>query len=130
MMLAMHSAFVGADTVDTCLRHPQRAAAALKHFDRTMRIGPKAFSWFIYRVTNPALRDMFMGPRNIFRVKEALLSVLAGDVFGKTPIQRPLWIFKGLYYGASLLNFKRTINAWRMRKHNIRAVDEAGAAVN
>lgn len=130
VMLAMNSAFIGADTVDTCLRHPERAAAALKHFDRMMRIGPKEFSWFIYRVTNPALRDMFMAPRNIFRVQEALLSVLAGDVFGTTPIRRPLWIFKGLYYGASLLNFRRTINAWRMRKRNIRAVEEAGIAVN
>ena len=130
VMLAMHSAFVGADTVDICLREPQRAAAALKHFDRTMRRGPKAFSWFIYRVTNPALRDMFMGPRNIFRVKEALLSVLAGDVFGNTPIQRPLLMFKGLYYGASLLHLKRTTQAWWRRKHNIRAVDEPGAALH
>ena len=128
VMLAMHSAFVGADTVDACLRQPQQAAAALKKFDRLMRIGPKEFSWFIYRVTNPALRDMFMAPRNIFRVQEALLSVLAGDVFGKTPIQRPLRIFKGLYYGASLINFRRTLQAWRARKNNIRAVDESGAA--
>ncbi|MBT9611726.1 MAG: tryptophan 7-halogenase [Burkholderiales bacterium] len=130
VMLAMHSAFVGADTADICLRHPQQAAAALKKFDHTMRIGPKAFSWFIYRVTNPTLRNMFMGPRNIFRVQEALLSVLAGDVFGKTPIRGPLLLFKGLYYAASLLNFRRTLQAWRMRKHNIRVVDEAGTAVN
>ena len=130
VMLAMQSAFVGADAVDTCLRHPQQAAAALKRFDDTMRMGPKAFSWFIYRVTNPTLRNMFMGPRNIFRVKEALLSVLAGDVYGKTPIRGPLLLFKGLYYAASLLNFRRTLKAWRMRKHNIRVVDDAGAAMN
>ena len=130
VMLAMHSAFVGADTVDICLRHPKQAAAALKKFDSTMRIGPKAFSWFIYRVTNPTMRNMFMGPSNIFRVKEALLSVLAGDVFGKTPIHRPLLIFKGLYYALSLFNFRRTLKAWRIRKHNIRAVDETGAAVS
>jgi flavin-dependent dehydrogenase len=130
VMLAMHSAFVGADTVDACLRHPQQAAAALKKFDTSMRLGPKAFSWFIYRVTNPTMRNMFMEPRNIFRVKEALLSVLAGDVFGKTPIHRPLLLFKGLYYAASLLNFKRTLKAWRMRKHNIRVVGETGAATD
>lgn len=130
VMLAMHSAFVGADTVDICLRHPKQAAAALKKFDSTMRIGPKAFSWFIYRVTNPTMRNMFMGPSNIFRVKEALLSVLAGDVFGKTPIHGPLLLFKGLYYASSLLNFRRTLKAWRIRKHNIRAVDGTGAAVN
>ena len=59
---------------------------------------------------NPAMRDMFMGPRNIFRVKEALLSVLAGDVFGTTPIRGRLLVFKGLYYATSLLNFRRTVN--------------------
>jgi len=130
VMLAMNSAFVGADTVDTCLRHPRHAAAALKKFDRAMRIGPKAFSWFIYRVTNPTMRNMFMGPSNIFRVKEALLSVLAGDVYGNTPIHRPVLLFKGLYYAASLLNFRRTLKAWRMRKRNIRVVDETGAAMS
>ena len=130
VMLAMNSGFVGADTVDTCLRHPQQAAIALKKFDHAMRIGPREFSWFIYRVTNPTMRNMFMGPRNIFRVQEALLSVLAGDVFGKTRIYRPLLIFKGLYYMASLFNLGRTLKAWQMRKHNIRVVDEAGAAVN
>ena len=130
VMLAMNSAFVGADTVDTCLRQPQQAAAALKKFDHTMRAGPKEYSWFIYRVTNPTLRNMFMGPSNIFRVKEALLSVLAGDVFGKTPIRRPVLIFKGLYYAISLLNFRRAIQAWRRRKSNIRVVDEASVAVN
>jgi flavin-dependent dehydrogenase len=130
VMLAMQSAFAGADTVDTCLRYPQRSAAALKKFDRTMRLGPEAFSWFIYRVTNPTMRDMFMQPRNVLRVKEALLSVLAGDIYRKTPIGGPLLLFKGLYYATSLLNFRRTLTAWRMRKRNIRAVDEIGAAMN
>ena len=130
VMLAMQSAFVGAETVDTCLQNPRKAASALKKFDRMMRIGPKEFSWFIYRVTNPTLRNMFMGPRNIFRVQEALLSVLAGDVFGKTRLRAPLLFFKLLYYTFSLINFKRTVQAWRMRRHNIRSVDDVGAAIN
>ena len=130
VMLAMQSAFVGAETVDVCLRQPERAAAALTKFDRMMRMGPKEFSWFIYRVTNPALRNMFMAPNNIFRVKEALLSVLAGDVFGHTPIRRPLFAFKTIYYLTSLFNLKRTLQAWRRRQYNIRVVDEANAVVN
>ena len=130
VLLAMQSAFSGADAVDTCLRHPRQAAAALKKFDRTMRIGPKEFSWFIYRVTNPALRNMLMKPRNYFRVREALLSVLAGDLFGKTRIWAPLLIFKGFYYATSIFNFRRTLEASRMRKHNIRVVDEPGATAN
>jgi flavin-dependent dehydrogenase len=130
VMLAMNSAFIGSETVDTCLRRPEQAAAALKHFDRTMRIGPKRFSWFIYRVTNPTMRNLFMGPRNLFRMQEALLSVLAGDVFGKTPIGMPLLAFKSLYYGISLLNLKRTLTAWRNRKNNIRPVEAVEGSVN
>ena len=128
VMIAMQSAFVGADTVDVCLRHPEQAATALKKFDKMMKVGPREFSWFIYRVTNPTLRNMFMEPRNFFRVKEGLLSVLAGDVYGNTPIHGRLWIFKAIYYVVSLLNPGRTFKAWQMRKHNIRVVDKVAVS--
>jgi flavin-dependent dehydrogenase len=125
VMLAMQGGFMAADTVDTCLRQPAKAAAALSDFDRRVRLGPREFSWFIYRVTNPAMRDMFMAPRNIWRVKEALLSMLAGDIYGKTPIWRSLAALKGIFYIASLMNFKRSWQAMRLRKANIRVVDVA-----
>ena len=129
-MFAMQSGFAGADAVDACLRQPARAKAALQHFDQTMRVGPKVFSWFIYRVTNPALRNMFMAPSNPFRIKEAVLSVLAGDVYGKTRIHGRLLIFKVFYYLSSLLNLRRTIKAMHMRRHNIRSVDDAGTVAS
>jgi flavin-dependent dehydrogenase len=122
VMMAMQGAVVGAETVDACLREPARAAAALARFDREVRRGPREFSWFIYRVTNPTMRDMFMQPRNVWRVKEALLSMLAGDIYGKTPIWRSLRVLKGIFYLTSALNFKRTVKAMRMRKDNIRDV--------
>ncbi|MBL8387113.1 MAG: tryptophan 7-halogenase [Hydrogenophaga sp.] len=122
--LAMHSAVVGADTIDTCLRQPAQTGAALKRFDRVMRHGPKEFSWFIYRVTNPIMRDFLMGPRNVLRVKEAILSVLAGDVFGKTPIWRSILFFKGLYYFANITQPRRAFQAWQRRRFNIRKVDD------
>jgi 2-polyprenyl-6-methoxyphenol hydroxylase-like FAD-dependent oxidoreductase len=124
--LAMNSGVIGAETIDTCLQHPVQQAAALKRFDRLMRHGPKEFSWFIYRVTNPIMRDFFMHPRNVFRVKEALLSMLAGDVFGKTPIWRSLFIFKVLYYSANLMQPRRAFMAWKQRRFNIRKVDDPG----
>ncbi|MEE9332154.1 MAG: hydroxylase, partial [Methylophilaceae bacterium] len=130
VMMAMQSAFAAADTVEVCLNQPQQMHTALKNFDRTMRVGPKIFSWFIYRVTNPVIRNMFMEPRNIFRAKEAVLSVLAGDVYGTTPIQKPLFLFKAIYYTASLLNLKRTIKSWKMRQNNIKPVEETGSTVN
>jgi 2-polyprenyl-6-methoxyphenol hydroxylase-like FAD-dependent oxidoreductase len=120
VLLAMQSAFDGADAIDTCLRHPQRAAAALAHFEQAARIGPREFSWFIYRMNTPTFRDMFMNPSNIFRVKEALLSVLAGDLYRKTPIRGPLLIFKGIYYAKALRSPTRAWKSWRMRKTNVK----------
>ncbi|QIM52414.1 NAD(P)/FAD-dependent oxidoreductase [Hydrogenophaga crocea] len=118
--LAMSSAQVGARTVDTCLREPGKAPAALRAFDRHMRHGPRAFSWFIYRMTNPTMRGFFMYPRNPLRMKEALLSVLAGDLFGRTPIGPSLLAFKSLYFAVNLGNPLRSWRAWRQRKRNIR----------
>ena len=123
VMLAMNSGVIGAEAIDTCLKTPARAAAALKRFDALMRHGPKEFSWFIYRVTNPIMRDFFMYPKNIFRVKEALLSVLAGDIFGKTPIWRSILMFKVLYYVANIIQPRRAFMGWKRRNFNIRPVE-------
>lgn len=125
VMLAMKSAFEGAEAVDICLRQPEKAATALRQFNKTMKHGPKEFSWFIYRVTNPTMRDLFMSPSNVFRVQEALLSVLAGDIYGKTPIWRSLRILKAIYYIASVAHLKRTFMAWKQRKVNIRHAEAA-----
>jgi flavin-dependent dehydrogenase len=130
VMMAMQSGFAAAETAEVCLSQPKQMQKALKKYDRTMRAGPKVFSWFIYRVTNPVIRNMFMEPRNIFRVKEAVLSVLAGDVYGKTPIRKPLFIFKVIYYLGSLIKLNRTIKSWKMRNNNIKSIDEVGTAVN
>ena len=124
VLLAMNSGLIGADTIDTCLRRPAEATAALRRFDRLMQHGPKQFSWFIYRVTNPIMRDFFMGPRNVFRVKEALLSVLAGDIFGRTPIWRALRLFKLIYYFANVVQPRRAYLGWKRRRFNIRRVDD------
>ncbi len=127
--LAMHGGAVAADTVDACLRTPQQSAKALRAYDRVMRRGPRMFSWFIYRVTNPTLRDLLMTPKNPLRMRETLLSVLAGDIFGNTPIRFSLGAFKGVYYLSSLFNLRRTLAAVRQRRLNIAPTvpDEAAA---
>jgi len=125
VLLAMNSGVIGAEAIDTCLRNPAEAPAALKRFDKLMKHGPKEFSWFIYRVTNPIMRDFFMYPKNIFRVKEALLSVLAGDIFGKTPIWRSILMFKVLYYLANVFQPRRAFMGWKRRRFNIRWVEDS-----
>jgi flavin-dependent dehydrogenase len=115
VMLAMHTGVAAADAIHTCRTRPARARAALAEFDRISRHGPKQFSWFIYRVSHPTMRELFLGPRNVLRMEEALLSLLAGDIFGGTPIWGRLRLFKGLYYFLSLLHAGRSLRAWRSR---------------
>jgi flavin-dependent dehydrogenase len=118
--LAMHNAFEGAKVVAETLDRPAHAARARRAFERYMRHGPREFSWFIYRVTNPTMREFFMYPRNPMRVKEALLSLLAGDIYGGSPLWPSLYAMKGLYYLFSALHPKRTWAAWRRRRRNVR----------
>lgn len=127
VLLAMQSAFFGVDAVKACLHEPKKAARELAKFDHHMRRGPSIFSWFIYRVTNPAMRFLFLNPRDFLQTKAAVMSVLAGDIFHNKAIWPSLYVFKGIYYLSSLFNPMRTLDAWRRRKINIRD-PEAGSA--
>ena len=124
VMLAMNSAFAAADVVHARLADPASEAKARKRFDQVMRVGPKQFSWFIYRVTNPNLRDLFMSPSDKYEMKKALLSVLAGDVFGNAPIGRGVLAFRFVYYVFSLFHLRRSLREWRRRAFNIRDESE------
>jgi len=121
--LAMQSAFDGADVVEAVLDRRRDQDALRRTFDRNAQHGPREFSWFIFRVTNPTMREFFMAPQNPFRVKEALISLLAGDIYGRTPIWRSIFILKALYYLVSIANLGRTVRAWRRRRVNIRDVE-------
>jgi flavin-dependent dehydrogenase len=123
VLMAMVNGIAGAEALDTCLREPRKYGAAMKKFDRLLRHGPKEYSWFIYRITNPTMRDLFMAPRNDFRMKEAMLGLLAGDIYGTTPIWKSLRAFKGIYYVFSTLNLKRSLLAMRRRATNIRPIE-------
>ncbi|MEY2686840.1 MAG: hypothetical protein RL375_1038 [Pseudomonadota bacterium] len=123
VLLAMKSAFAAVDLVDATLDAPARAPAARRAYERILQHGPREFSWFIFRVTNPTMREFFMSPANPLRVKEALLSMLAGDIYGKTPIWRSLRALKALYYLVSMMNLGRTWRAWQARRVNIRDVE-------
>jgi flavin-dependent dehydrogenase len=119
--LAMRSAFLGADVVDACLSNPAAAARAKRRYRKAVDHGLRHFSWFIYRMTRPAMRNLFMAPRNFFRIQEALLSLLAGDLYGKTPIYPSLFAFKVLYYLSSALQPRANFRAWRARRHALHA---------
>jgi flavin-dependent dehydrogenase len=102
--IAMKSAFMGADVVTSCLHQPAQSARALKRFDREVRLALTRFSWYIYRITRPAMRDLFMSHGERFRITAAVLALLSGDAFGPSPIRSRLMLFKGIYYGMTAWN--------------------------
>jgi flavin-dependent dehydrogenase len=120
VFLGMNGAELGSQVVDEMLRNGDVSVAAnaarLRHYEKTLRRGLKTFSWFIYRITTPALRKMFMSPRNLFRMEEGILSLLAADIFRQTPIRFPLFMFKVIYYTASIINWRESLASWKQRR--------------
>jgi len=115
VLLAMQSGFAGADAVESCLDHPRRARRSLKAFDASVRRGLRVFSWFIHRINAPGLRDIFMHPGNTFQLRDALLSLLAGNVQFRTGLAVRLLALKALYYVFSAADPRPSWAAWKRR---------------
>ncbi len=125
VFLAMNSAFAAVDMVNATLDgRATEAATARKRFEKVMAKGPKDFSWFIFRMTNPVMRQLLLHPRNPLRVKEAMISLLAGDIFGRTPIGASLRVLKGIYFAGLARNLPQ---AWRARQRRKLAIRDVGA---
>lgn len=98
VMLAMTGAERGAMAVDAHLDNPARARALFTAFERHVTGAMGAFSWLIYRINRPVLRDMFMAPRNKFGMRDGLVSLLAGSWNHGFRARLPVMAFKGAYY--------------------------------
>jgi hypothetical protein len=118
----MNSATLGADVVDQVLRDPAAAPCLNAQFEQDVRRGLTRFSWFIYRMTSPIIRRLFMNPRNDLGVRDAVTSLLAGQVFERSgPVQPRLWLFRLIYYANCVGSLPTALRAWRNRKRAIRA---------
>jgi flavin-dependent dehydrogenase len=102
VLLAMASAEMGAEVADAWLDDPVRARGMARAFEAKVKRAIGSLSWLIYRINTPVLRDMFMEPRNRFRMREGLVSLLAGDVHANANRQVPVLAFKAAFYGLSL----------------------------
>ncbi len=117
--LAMNSAEGGVSIVEHWLSGEQRKfESACRRFERRTHVGLRAYSWFIYRFTSPAMRNLFKQPRNVMQVEQAVISMLAGDVFANRSVQLRLILFRIIYAVSWLLRFKESSNARRRRLHN------------
>jgi flavin-dependent dehydrogenase len=120
--LAMAGAFSGADAVDACLRDPAAAPRVVRAYERRVRSGLRLFSWFIYRVTTPVMRDLLMRPRNILGVVRGVVSLLAGDIYGARGVRWRIRVFQLIYYLKSAAAPGQSTAAARRRRANIRPV--------
>ena len=89
VMLAMSSAPWGPRRSMSCSTTRPRRGGRSAASSRVCGRRSTAFSWLIYRINTPVLRDMFMEPRNRFRMRDGLVSLLAGNVHAGRTHWRP-----------------------------------------
>lgn len=119
VFLAMHGAEKAAAMVDGALREPAREAVLQRAMQRHIDAGTNEFKWFIYRFTSPAMRHLFANPKNVFRVEDAVVAMLAGDVFDNPRVRLRLRGFRVLYAATALAMLPRALrNRWRRRRQS------------
>ena len=110
----MRSAERAAALVDAVLREAALERRLQRAYGREVWAGLRSLSWFIERFNAPAMRWLFANPSDTFGMQQAVISMLAGDVFGTPLIGRRLAVFKALYYLIALRHMPATI------KHDFR----------
>jgi flavin-dependent dehydrogenase len=113
--LAMSGAERAAGVVDTALNEPHREAKLLKQLERRQRAGMARFSFFIYRFNSPVMGQIFRSPRNTWQIEQAVISMLAGDLFDTPRVLRRLRVFKLIYAITALKQFRRWYAEHRYR---------------
>lgn len=111
VFLAMNSAEQGAAAVDAALREPAR--------EKRLNRGLDEFKWFIYRFTSPTMQALFASPRNLWQVEQAVVSMLAGDVFDTRPVLRRLRLFRVIYAIRALGMVPAALRGWLRRRRQV-----------
>lgn len=110
--LAMSSATRIVPVVEHWLNGETRQyRAAARRYCRVMHRGVSTFCWFIYRFTTPTMTAMFRKPKNFLRVEEAVISMLAGDVYAGWGIRARLLLFRCIFGASRTLQFFRPANS-------------------
>ena len=103
VLLAMSSGELAADVAVAWLKDPARGVRAARRMERTMRHAMGRIGWLVYRINTPALRLLFMAPRNTFRMRDGIVSLLAGNLRGSWKSALPVFAFKTIYHVTTLL---------------------------
>lgn len=102
VLLAMTAGQLGADAAQAWLRDPAAGRSAARRTERHLRAAMDNLSWLIYRINSPVLRDMFMSPSDRFRMREGIITMLAGNLAGEWRVVLPVLAVKATYYAFCL----------------------------
>jgi flavin-dependent dehydrogenase len=117
--LGMNSAEHAAAVVDGALRDPASEAFLQVAMAKRLTRGLRHFSWFIYRFTTPVMQQLFASPRNDWQLEQAVISMLAGDVFDNRAVLRRLRLFRMIYAANALWLAPRALRGWLRRRRQV-----------
>ena len=121
VFLAMWSAERAAEIVHRVLDEPSAERTLQRAYEQEVWRGLRSLSWFIERFNAPATRWLFANPRNSLGMEQAVISMLAGDVFEAPMVGRRLAFFKAMYYAVSLRHLPATVAYQRCRHRRLAA---------
>ena len=123
--LAMSSAVRGVKVAEAWLSGNRlKYALARWRYHRETRRGLRVFSWFIYRFTSPTMTMLMSDPRNVLQVVQAVVSMLAGDVYHNRKVRQRLLVFKTIYNVSWLLRWRESLADRRMRMAQVKAANQ------
>lgn len=106
VLLAMTAAELGAEAAHVWLDDPVRGEALAAKANKDLGHAMDRISWLIYRINDPVLRTLFMEPQNTLKMRDGLISLLAGDLRGNAKSFLPILSFKTVYHTLSWLHRK------------------------
>ncbi len=121
VFLAMDSAREAAAVVDAALRAPAREAALQRAMQTRLERGLRHFTWFIHRFNTPVMQRLFAAPRNVLQLEQAVVSMLAGDVFDNPAVRWRLRVFRLIYAVNAIAIAPQALRGWRARRRQARA---------
>ena len=124
--LAMDSAERGTRVAEAWLQGSRYTFwQACRQYRKETRRAISTFSWFIYRFTSPAMSFLMSNPRNVLKVVQAVISMLAGDVYANPEVRRRLVVFKTIYSISWMLRWRESLKFRKLRLASIRAENRA-----
>lgn len=104
VLMAMSAGEMGAAAAHAWLDDPRRGTAMARRNERLLRDGMDRIGWLIYRINAPELRSMMMAPTNALRMRDGLVSLLAGNLHRDLRTTLPVLAFKSVYYAMRAAN--------------------------